>query len=110
MLPQPVDTNPAYWRRRAEDAVTLAGQMHDDLSKEMMLRVASNMSALRRAWKSVGAAWVKVRAGGKSLAVLVIGPSRYDHTPRTFEAKRRYTMGGLWLAVLATRAWTRDVV
>ena len=40
MLPQPVDTNPAYWRRRAEDAVTLAGQMHDDLSKEMMLRVA----------------------------------------------------------------------
>jgi hypothetical protein len=56
MLPQPVDTNPAYWRRRAEDAVTLAGQMHDDLSKEMMLRVASNMSALRRAWKSVGAA------------------------------------------------------
>jgi CRISPR/Cas system-associated protein Csm6 len=40
MLPPPVDTNPAYWRRRAEDAVTLAGQMQDDLSKEMMLRVA----------------------------------------------------------------------
>jgi hypothetical protein len=33
-------TTPDYWRRRAKEAVTLAGQMQDDLSKAMMLRVA----------------------------------------------------------------------
>jgi hypothetical protein len=40
--------NPQHWRDRAEEARTLAEQMHDDLSRQMMLRIAEDYETLAR--------------------------------------------------------------
>src|SRR5262249_25556136 len=38
--------NPQHWRDRAEDARILAEQMHDDLCRAMMLRIAEDYEKL----------------------------------------------------------------
>jgi hypothetical protein len=40
--------NPQHWRDRAEQARILAEQMHDDLSRQMMLSLAEDYETLAR--------------------------------------------------------------
>ena len=40
--------DPAHWRARDEEALTLADQMHDDKSKEIMLRIATDYERLAK--------------------------------------------------------------
>ena len=40
--------DPAHWRARAEEARTLADQMHDDKSRETMLRIATDYERLAK--------------------------------------------------------------
>jgi hypothetical protein len=46
MFGQPHFDTPQHWRERAEEARILAEQMHDDLSKKMMLKVAEDYEYL----------------------------------------------------------------
>ena len=38
--------DPAHWRNRAEEARTLAEQMNDEVSKQMMLAIAADYEKL----------------------------------------------------------------
>jgi len=38
--------DPEHWRSRAEEARTLADQMNDETSKQMMLRIAADYERL----------------------------------------------------------------
>jgi hypothetical protein len=38
--------DPEHWRNRAEEARTLAGQMNNEASKQMMLRIAADYDKL----------------------------------------------------------------
>ena len=38
--------DPEHWRNRAEEARTLANQMNDEVSKQMMLRIAADYDKL----------------------------------------------------------------
>jgi hypothetical protein len=48
MSEHPHFNNPQHWRDRAEDARILAEQMHDDLSKAMMRRIAEDYEKLAK--------------------------------------------------------------
>ena len=47
MKPELFD-DPAHWRARAEEARTLADQMHDDKSRKTMLRIAADYERLAK--------------------------------------------------------------
>ena len=46
MTEDQVFNNPQHWRDRAEEARVLAEQMHDDLSRAMMLKIAEDYDKL----------------------------------------------------------------
>jgi hypothetical protein len=45
-VPASIATDPDHWRKRAEEARTLADKMNDPLSKEMMLGIAKDYERL----------------------------------------------------------------
>jgi len=57
-MPASFINDPAHWRRRAEEARTIAEQMSDSPSKEAMLRIAKDYERLaeRAAQRAKGAA------------------------------------------------------
>lgn len=40
--------DPEHWRSRAEEARTLADQMHDEVSRQMMRRIAEDYERLAK--------------------------------------------------------------
>jgi CRISPR/Cas system-associated protein Csm6 len=46
MVPASIATDPEHWRKRAEEARTLADKMNDPVSKEMMLGIAKDYERL----------------------------------------------------------------
>ena len=45
---QPSIEGPKHWRKRAKEARALAEQMHDELCKDMMLRVANDYERIAK--------------------------------------------------------------
>ena len=45
-MPPPFINDPEHWRKRAEEARTLAEQMQDPQSKQAMLRIAADYERL----------------------------------------------------------------